>query len=91
MTAPETLPLAADFPPATHDDWRKLVDVVLKGAPYTRLESKTHDGLTIEPLYERARAARAVTGRGPGAAWTLLQRVDHPNPTVANAQALDDL
>jgi len=91
MTAPETLPLAADFPPATHDDWRKLVDAVLKGAPFNRLESKTYDGLTIEPIYQRATAARAVTGRGPGAAWTLLQRIDHPNPAAANAQALDDL
>jgi methylmalonyl-CoA mutase len=91
MTAPETLPLAADFPSATHDDWRKLVDAVLKGAPYARLESKTYDGLTIEPLYERAPGARAVTGRGPAAAWTLLQRVDHPDPAAANAQALDDL
>ena len=31
MTDPETLPLAADFPSATRDDWRKLVDAVLKG------------------------------------------------------------
>jgi methylmalonyl-CoA mutase len=91
MTDPKTLPLAADFPPATHDDWRKLVDAVLKGAPFARLESQTYDGLTIEPLYGRAGGARAVTGRAPGAAWTLLQRVDHPDPAAANAQALDDL
>jgi methylmalonyl-CoA mutase len=91
MTDPETLSLAGDFPPATRDDWGKLVDAVLKGAPFTRLESKTYDGLTIEPLYERAPAARALTGRAPGAAWTLMQRVDHPDPAAANVQALDDL
>jgi methylmalonyl-CoA mutase len=28
------LRLAADFAPATYDDWRKLVDGVLKGAPF---------------------------------------------------------
>ena len=91
MTAAEPLSFAADFPAATHDEWRRLVDSVLKGAPFQRLESKTYDRLTIEPLYDRAAAARAVTGRAPGAAWTLMQRVDHPDPAVANAQALEDL
>ena len=53
------------FPPATHEQWRKLVDAVLKGAPFERLESRTYDGLTIEPLYERAAGAHA--GRRPRA------------------------
>ena len=91
MTAAEPLSFAADFPAATHDEWRRLVDSALKGAPFQRLESKTYDSLTIEPLYDRAAAARAVTGRAPGAAWTLMQRVDHPDPATANAQAREDL
>ena len=91
MTTAETLSLAGDFAPATHADWRKLVDAVLKGAPFARLETKSYDGLNIEPLYARDAAARAVAGRRPGAAWTILQRVDHPDPAAANAQALDDL
>jgi methylmalonyl-CoA mutase len=91
MTDPEILSLAGDFPAATHDGWRKLVDAVLKGAPFKRLESKTYDGSTIAPLYERARAAATVTGRAPGSAWTVMQRVDHPDPAAANAQARDDL
>ena len=91
MTASEPLSLAGDFPKATHDDWRKLVDAVLKGAPFSRLESRTYDGLTIEPLYERAPGIRPLAGRAPGAAWTLMQRVDHPDPASANAQARDDL
>ena len=91
MTAAEPLSFAADFPAATRDEWRRLVDTVLKGASFQRLESKTYDRLTIEPLYDRAAAARSVTGRVPGAAWTLMQRVDHPDPAIANAQALEDL
>jgi methylmalonyl-CoA mutase len=91
MAASETLSLAGDFAPATRADWRKLVDAVLKGAPFERLESKTYDGLTVEPLYERDPSAHVVAGRAPGAAWTILQRVDHPDPAAANAQALDDL
>ncbi len=91
MTAAEPFSFAKDFPAATHDEWRRLVDNALKGAPFQRLESKTYDSLTIEPLYDRAPAARAVTGRAPGAAWTLMQRVDHPDPAAANAQARDEL
>lgn len=91
MTAAEPFSFAADFPAATHDEWRQLVDSALKGAPFQRLEGKTYDRLTIEPLYERAVAARSVTGRAPGAVWTLMQRVDHPDPAIANAQALEDL
>jgi len=91
MTDPQKPTPAADFPPATEEAWRGLVDAVLKGAPFARLESRTYDGLTIEPLYPRDAAATAIAGRAPGAAWTIMQRVDHPDPAAANAQALDDL
>jgi methylmalonyl-CoA mutase len=90
-TTAEPLSLAGDFAPATEADWRKLVDAVLKGAPFARLESKTHDGLTIEPLYARDPSAHALGGRAPSRAWTILQRVDHPDPAAANTQALADL
>ena len=51
----DELRLAADFAPATYDDWRRLVDGVLKGAPFEKLVGKTYDGLKIEPIYQRAR------------------------------------
>lgn len=86
------LPLAAEFPPTTEADWRKLVEAALKGASFDkRLVSKTYDGLRIEPLYTRAVGAKPVIGRAPGAPWTLMQRVDHPDPSAANEQALQDL
>ena len=50
----DDLRLAADFAPASYDDWRKLVDGVLKGAPFEKLVGKTSDGLRIEPIYRRA-------------------------------------
>jgi methylmalonyl-CoA mutase len=46
----DDLRMAADFQPATYDDWRKLVDGVLKGAPFEKLVGKTYDGLKIEPI-----------------------------------------
>ncbi|TXJ13840.1 MAG: methylmalonyl-CoA mutase [Afipia sp.] len=87
----DTLPLAADFPPASRDDWRKLADGVLKGAPFEKLVGKTYDGLRIDPIYERARNAAAIPARAAGAPWAIMQRVDHPDATIANTQALHDL
>jgi methylmalonyl-CoA mutase len=91
MTDPEKPALTSDFPQATREEWRKLVDAVLKGVPFERLKSKTYDNLSFEPLYGRAAAAEPISGRPPGAAWTLMQRVDHPEVGAANAQALADL
>ena len=87
----EDLRLAADFAPATYDDWRKLVDGVLKGAPFEKLVGKTPDGLKIEPIYPRARGAAAIAGRPAAAPWQIVQRIDHPDAGEANAQALHDL
>src|SRR5882762_10050864 len=90
-SATDDLRLAADFAPATYDDWRKLVDGVLKGAPFERLVGKTYDGLKIEPIYPRARGAAPIPGRASARPWQIMQRIDHPNAAIANAQALDDL
>jgi methylmalonyl-CoA mutase len=89
--APDDLRLAADFAPASYDDWRKLVDGVLKGAPFEKLVGKTYDGLRIEPIYPRARGAAPIAGRAPAAPWQIMQRIDHPDPAQANTQALHDL
>src|SRR6266446_7749057 len=90
-SAPDDLRLAADFAPASYDDWRKLVDGVLKGAPFEKLVGKSYDGLRIEPIYPRARGAAPIAGRAPAAPWQIMQRIDHPDPAQANAQALQDL
>src|SRR3954447_22165045 len=90
-TVTDDLRLAADFQPATYDDWRKLVDGVLKGAPFEKLIGKSYDGLKIEPIYQRARDAAPIAGRAAAAPWQIMQRIDHPDAVVANAQALHDL
>lgn len=84
------LSLAAEFPTATQNDWLKRVDAVLKGASFAeKLVSETADGIQIEPLYGQKPGPRAA--RESQTPWTLFQRVDHPDPAKANAQALDDL
>jgi len=87
----DELRLAADFQPATYDDWRRLVDGVLKGAPFEKLVGKTADGLKIEPIYPRAHGAVPIAGRPAAAPWRIMQRIDHPDAGEANAQALHDL
>jgi len=90
-SATDDLPLAADFPKATVEDWRKLVDGVLKGAPFEKLVGKTYDGIKIDPLYPRAKGVAPVVGRPAAAPWQIMQRIDHPDASAANAQALTDL
>jgi methylmalonyl-CoA mutase len=87
----DDLRLAADFAPASYDDWRKLVDGVLKGAPFEKLVGKTTDGLKIEPIYPRALGATPIAARPLATPWQIMQRIDHPDAAQANAQALHDL
>ena len=91
MIPPDELSLAADFAPATYEDWRKLVDGVLKGAPFEKLVSKTYDGLTIEPIYRRAHDVAPIAGRAAAVPWQIMQRIDHPDPAAANALAIHEL
>ena len=76
MTTTDELKLAADFAPATYDDWRKLVDGVLKGAPFEKLISKTSDGLKIDPIYRRAKGAPPVAGRAAVDTLGMTGRVE---------------
>src|ERR1700730_5649815 len=88
----EDLAFAAEFPATSREQWLKLVSAVLGGAPFERrLVSKTYDGLPIEPLYARDAAAQPVFGRRAGALWQIVQRIEHPDPAAANAQARQDL
>jgi len=87
----DDLRLGAEFPAATYDDWRKLVDGVLKGASFEKLVSKTYDNVKIAPIYTRAKGATPLPGRAAAAPWQIMQRVDHPDPAKANAFLLQDL
>ena len=90
MSDAEDLAFATEFPAATREQWLELVDGVLKGAPFEkRLVARTYDGLGVQPLYSGAADAVPVAGRT--GAWAVMQRVDHPDPAAANAQALHDL
>src|SRR5258708_32156868 len=89
MPETEHLAFAAEFPGATRDQWLKLGDGVLKGAPFDkRLVARTYDGLPIQPLYPRDAAAQPIAARASGASWQVMPRVDHPDPAIANEEAM---
>ncbi len=83
--------LAAEFSQANRAQWLELVAEVLNGAPFERLVSKTSDGISIEPLYDADPVAVPVPGRPPARPWRILQRIEHPDPAAAHAQAREDL
>ncbi|HEV2629344.1 MAG TPA: methylmalonyl-CoA mutase subunit beta [Pseudolabrys sp.] len=87
----QDLPLAAEFPATDRAEWRRLVEKALKDRPFEKLVSRTYDGIAVEPLYGRAAGVAPVAGRAPGLPWRIMQRVDHPDPAAANAEALQDL
>jgi len=96
------LPLAGDFPPASHADWMALVEKALDGAPFEKkLVSRTLDGLSLQPLYTREHWSAETDPSGmPGAmpftrgARPLAQamsgwdiRQAHANPDIAATKA----
>lgn len=84
--------LAGAFPAADEAAWKALVDEALKGARFASLQSRSYDSIVIEPLYARAKDASPIaTGHASGEPWSVMQRVDLPDPAAANKQILDDL
>jgi methylmalonyl-CoA mutase len=83
--------IADTFPPASEADWRRLVERVLDGRPFESLVSTTFEGMKIAPLYQRPTKESARALRQKPGAWTISQRMDHPEPETANQMARADL
>lgn len=48
----------AEFPPATHADWKAAAEASLKGAPFDKVLKKTlPEGVRLEPLYDPENSA----------------------------------
>src|SRR5690242_10220428 len=95
----EELSLAADFEPATLDQWRRLALGVLRksgaATDETRpeavddlLSTTTYDGIRIPPLYE---PGRATTNGASSQQWDVRQRHGGPDPSATRNAILDDL
>ena len=62
------------FPATTEAQWRARVDGVLKGAPFERLQGRSHDAIAIAPLYGRLLEERPRAVMASGAGWARLVR-----------------
>jgi methylmalonyl-CoA mutase len=51
--------LLAEFPATSYEDWRKLVEAELKGAPFDKkMLTSTYEGITLKPIYRREDVAK---------------------------------
>ena len=102
MTDAETegLTLAADFPAADREAWRKLAEAALKGAPFDKaLTRRLAEGIVTDPIYaadaEQAPADAATRNAGALArvahGWDIRQLHAHPDPKAVNKAVLTDL
>jgi len=71
-------------------DWRRVVAATLKGRGFAALQSRTRDGILIEPLYEGRSDFPLASMRG-SRPWTIVQSVDDADSDRANDQALEDV
>lgn len=94
------LRLAADFPAADRDAWRKLAEAALKGAPFDKaLTRRLAEGIVTDPIYaadtagDPADAATRNAAAAPRAAggWDIRQLHAHPDPAAVNKAVLTDL
>ena len=82
----------AQFATLGQSGWFGLAEKTLKSETFEdALVSHTDDGLRIEPIYQRAENAEALTRKKPGDPWLLVQRADDVDPARANRQLLDDI
>jgi methylmalonyl-CoA mutase len=52
MSSTKTDKLLGEFPPVSYEDWRKLVESELKGAPFDkRMFTATYEGINLKPIY----------------------------------------
>ena len=86
-----SLNLPESFLHSDEATWLDAVDRALKGAPRSRLSSRTDDGLEIQPLYQQRKEAQPLAGRPAQMPWKIVQRIDLPDPVAANTQILEDL
>lgn len=94
--------LAAEFPPGTREQWRKLALGVLRksgvldedatpAAAEEALSSTTYDGVTVAPLHDVSDLPDAPRIVRPADRWDVRQRHAHPDPEVTRQAILADL
>jgi methylmalonyl-CoA mutase len=60
-------PRASALPPVTLEEWRAAAEAGLKGRPFAKLVTTTHERIDIQPLYVAASRSEAADPGLPGA------------------------
>jgi methylmalonyl-CoA mutase len=74
-----------EFPAATREQWREMVDAVLSktGASFESLITKTYDGIELQPLYTLDDALPVPYALAPAKqGWDVRQRHSVPDPVA---------
>jgi methylmalonyl-CoA mutase len=74
-----------EFPAATREQWREMVDAVLSktGASFESLITKTYDGIELQPLYTLDDAPPVPYALAPvKQGWDVRQRHSVPDPVA---------
>ncbi len=96
------------FPPHSYEEWKDAAIKLLKGAPFEKkLLTKTHEGITLQPIYRKEDVAGLEHLSGlPGTgnlvrsnkiagyvdgSWKVSQELDVSTPEEFNKVALDAL
>ena len=81
-----------EFPAANREKWLALAEKSLAGASFDdALVSYTDDGIRIDPVSAHADNVSFLPRRKAEVPWLVVQRVDDPDPSRANRQALEDV
>lgn len=69
------------FSAPTYDDWKQTAEKSLKGKPIESLQSKTIEGIELQPLYTKEHLDSLQISRvtKPHFGWTVAQRVNSVN------------
>ncbi|HEX8866379.1 MAG TPA: methylmalonyl-CoA mutase family protein [Lentzea sp.] len=73
-----------EFPAASREQWRKMVDAVLSktGASFDSLVTKTYDGISLQPRYTLDDALPAYALAPVKQGWDVRQRHAVPDPVA---------
>lgn len=90
-----------DFPKPTYEEWKAAVEKSLKGAPFSKLLTRTYEEIVLEPMYQQRNVDHleflsALPGqfpfvRGKSRSWLVAQEMSHPVPEKLNEWLLEDL
>ena len=80
-------------PKSSYEDWERLAEATLKGAPLSSLERVTEDDISIPALYTRQhRPSNAGAAIAVPRQWMICQRIEPQTSEAAlNAAMLDEL